>query len=99
MTTPAIPAGPGPGARAVRFFFMHLGTLVAVIVYFQVLERGGYTLDALRTALWTGLIVKSGYVTLPYWRGEHKFFDLGIWTLFAIGTLASLAGIAPILQL
>jgi len=88
-----------PRSRVARFFFMHLGTLVSVIVYFQVFGRGGYTREALRTALWTALIVKTGYMTLAYKMGEHKHADVAIWCLFALGTLASVAGIEPVLAL
>src|SRR5262245_9892844 len=99
MTAPALPPGPGLGARAARFFFMHLGTLVAIVVYFQVFERGGYTRDALRTALWIGLLVKTGYVALAYRMGEHKYFDVAVWVLFAIGVLASRTNLEPVLAL
>src|SRR5262249_17738317 len=84
---------------AARFFFMHLGTLVAIVVYFQVFGRGGYTRDALRTALWTALIVKTGYIALAYRKGEHKYFDVGVWVLFAVGVLGSVANLAPVLAL
>lgn len=97
MTTTA--PGLRPMPRLARFFFMHLGTLVSVIVYFQVFQRNGLTLDALRTALWTGLIVKSGYMALAWNMGEHKYFDVGIWLLFAVGALASLLDVRPVLEL
>ena len=48
---------PSAGSRAARFFFMHLGTLVSVIVYFQVCGASGYSADGVRSALFTALIV------------------------------------------
>ena len=66
------------GSRALRFFFMHLGSLVAVIVYFHLYGASGYSEEGLRSALLTALVVKSGYMALAYWYGEHKHFDFGI---------------------
>src|SRR5262245_8588177 len=91
--------GTGPFARLARFFFMHLGTLVAVIVYFNVYTASGFSLDGLRSALVTALVVKTGYMALAYWQGEHKHFDVGIWLMFAIGTIAMYAGIEPVIGL
>jgi hypothetical protein len=86
-------------ARAVRFFFMHLGGLVVVIVYFHVYGASGYSADGLRTALGTALVANSGYLGLAYWRGEHKQFDFGLWLMFAVGTFAAYAGIRPVFDL
>ncbi len=87
------------GARAARFFFMHLGGLVAVIVYFRVYAASGYSAEGLRSALLTALIVNSGYLGLAYWRGEQKQFDFGLWIMFAVGTFAAYAGVRPIFDL
>lgn len=87
------------GARAARFFFMHLGSLVAVIVFFHLYGASGYSAEGLRSALLTALLVSSGYWALAYWRGEHKQFDLGLWLMFAIGTVAAYAGIEPVVGL
>jgi hypothetical protein len=35
----------------------------------------------------TALFVKTGYMALAYWYGEHKQFDFGIWIVFAVGNL------------
>lgn len=86
-------------ARLVRFFFMHLGTLVAVVAYFVVAGRGGFSMDALATALWTALIVQTGYALLAWWRGEHKQLDVGVWLLFAVGVVASIIHVEPVLRL
>ena len=83
----------------VRFFFMHLGSLVALVVYFQVYGASGYSAEGLRSALVTALIVKTGYMALAYWQGEHKHFDVAIWLMFAVGTIAVFAGIAPVVGL
>lgn len=87
------------GSRAARFFFMHLGSLVAVVVYFYLYGTSGYSAEGIRSALFTALVVKSGYVALAYWYGEHKYFDLGIWIMFAVGTIAAYGGIEPVLGL
>ena len=91
--------GTTAGARAARFFFMHLGSLVAVIVYFHVYGASGYSEEGLRSALLTALVVKSGYMALAYWYGEHKHFDFGIWIMFAVGLAAIMRSIAPIVGL
>ena len=41
---------PGWKPAIVRFFFMHLGSLVAIVVYFQVYGSGGYSAEGLRSA-------------------------------------------------
>jgi putative sterol carrier protein len=91
--------GTTAGARAARFFFMHLGSLVAVVVYFYVYGASGYSADGLRSALLTALIVKSGYMSLAYWYGEYKYFDFGIWIMFAVGTVAAYGSIDPVVRL
>jgi putative sterol carrier protein len=92
-------SGSSVGTRAARFFFLHLGGLVAVITYFWVYGASGYSADGLRTALVTALLVQSGYWALAWSRGEHKQFDLGLWLMFAVGTVAAYAGIEPVFQL
>ena len=87
------------GSRAVRFFFMHLGSLVAVMVYFHVYGASGYSEEGLRSALLTALLVKSGYMALAYWYGEHKHFDFGIWIMFAVGLVAIYGNVAPLVAL
>jgi hypothetical protein len=77
---------------------MHLGSLVAVIVYFRLYGASGYSAAGLRFALTAALIVKSGYIALAYWYGEQKHFDFGIWIMFAAGTFAVYAGIEPVVS-
>jgi len=86
-------------SRAARFFFMHLGSLVAVVVYFHLYGASGYSAEGLRSALLTALLVKSGYMALAYWYGEHKHFDFGIWIMFAVGTVAAYANLEPLVGL
>jgi len=83
----------------VRFFFMHLGTLVGVVTYFQVFERGGYSEAALLRALVVALGVTTAYIALARSQGHLKQFDVGFWLMFAVGTLASLLGITPVVRL
>ena len=84
--------------RAASFFFMHLGSLVAVVVYFHLCGASGYSLEGVRSALLTALVVKTGYMALAYWQGEHKHFDFGIWTMFAVGTTGAYLGLEPVFQ-
>jgi putative sterol carrier protein len=84
------------GSRAARFFFMHLGSLVAVVVFFYLYGASGYSAEGLRSALVTALLVKTGYMALAYWHGEHKHFDFGIWIMFAVGTIAVYGNIEPL---
>lgn len=79
--------------RPARFFFMHLGTLVSIIVYFVLLEGG------LGRAAWTALAVHTAYMLLAHWQGERKQFDVGLWVYLAVAALAWTAGIAPIVSL
>jgi len=87
------------GARAARFFFMHLGSFIAVIVYFYLCGASGYSPPGVRLALLTALIVNCGYTVLAYWQGEQKHFDFGIWTMFALGATAAYLGIEPVFRL
>src|SRR4030095_10960680 len=88
MATPPRPLG-----RPARFFFMHLGTLVSIIVYFVLLEQG------LARALWTAVPVLTAGVLLAHWKGERKQFAVGLWLYLAVGALATMAGVAPLVAL
>jgi len=85
--------------RIARIFFMHIGSFVAVIVYFQLCAQAAYTPAGVRFALLVGLAVMSGYSALAFQRGELKQFDLGLWAMFALGTLGAYTGVAPVLAL
>jgi len=82
-----------------RFFFMHLGTLVGIITYFQVLERGHYTPEAVRSAAVIGLLVHGTYMAIARWRGYLKQFDIGVTLLFAVAAISAFAGIGPVVSL
>ena len=87
------------GGRVSRFFFMHVGSIVAVIVFFDLFGRAGYSPEGLRRALGVGLAVMTAYVLLAWRTGELKQIDAGLWTMFAVGTLATRVGIEPLVRL
>ncbi|HLK11559.1 MAG TPA: SCP2 sterol-binding domain-containing protein [Candidatus Binatia bacterium] len=89
----------GRADRAARFFFMHLGSLVAVFVYFTLAGRAAYAPEGVRRALTTALAVMSVYVLLAAWRSEVKYADFGLWVMFAVGTVGAWAGAAPVVAL
>ncbi|MGH7818719.1 MAG: SCP2 sterol-binding domain-containing protein [Candidatus Binatia bacterium] len=78
---------------------MHLGSLVAVIVYFLLYGASGYSAEGLRSALLTALLVKSGYMAIAWWYDEHKHFDFGIWIMFAVGAAAVLLEVDAVVGL
>src|SRR5713226_7998028 len=85
--------------RAARFFFMQIGSFVPVFAYFYLCGRAEFAADGVRHALLVALLVDSAYIALAWSQGEAKQFDAGIWTLFATGTLATRAGLEPVLRL
>jgi SCP-2 sterol transfer family len=82
-----------------RFFFMHLGTLIGIITYFQVLERGAYTSEAVRSAAVTAIVVHSVYMAIASWRGYRKQLDVGLWLMFALAALSAFAGMGSVVSL
>ena len=87
------------GSRVTQFFFMHIGSFVAVIVYFYFCEQAAYSTTGVRTALLVGLAVMSGYIALAYSQGELKQFDFGLLMMFVLGVMATYAGVDPLLAL
>jgi SCP-2 sterol transfer family len=85
--------------RAAHFFFMHIGSFVAVIVYFTLCERAQWSPEGVAHALLVALVVMTAYVTLAWTQGEVKQFDFGLLLLFAIGTIATRVGIEPVAAL
>lgn len=85
--------------RAVRFFFMYLGPLVTILLYFAVFGAAGYSMSGLRSALFVALGMQSAYIAAAWMLGEHKQFDFGIWLMFAAGALAAAVGFMPLLGL
>jgi hypothetical protein len=87
------------GARVVHFFFMQIGSLVTIIVYFTIYGGSGNSPEGLRAALWIALGVQSAYVVTARWKGELKQFDIGFWLMFAVGAVAVLVNLQPIVTL
>jgi SCP-2 sterol transfer family len=75
--------------RAIRFFFMHLGTLVGIIVYFSRLGVAPYPIEAVQPALWTALVVHGVYTLIARALGEQKQMDLGLLAYYGVGLLGS----------
>jgi hypothetical protein len=88
IITPSM-VGMSFSARAVRFFFMYLGPLVTIVVYFALFGAAGNSMSGLRTALFVALGMQSAYIAAAWVLGEHKQFDFGIWLMFAAGALAA----------
>jgi hypothetical protein len=86
-------------ARVLRFFFMYLGPLVTIVVYFAVFGAAGDSMSGVRTALFVALGMQSAYIAAAWLLGEHKQFDFGIWLMFAIGTFAASISFTPLLAL
>jgi hypothetical protein len=88
-----------PLPRPVRFFFMHLGSLVGVVAYVVVSERAGYSAEGVGRALWIALGVHGAYALVARAAGELKHFDVSFGLLWAVGAVAAAAGVAPVLAL
>ncbi|MCP3984213.1 MAG: SCP2 sterol-binding domain-containing protein [bacterium] len=69
-------------------FFVHVGSFVAVIVYFVVLGRAADPETGVAVALPTALAVMTGYMLWARHVRLLKQFDFGLWTMFAVGTAA-----------
>src|SRR5262249_31017358 len=87
------------GQRAGGFFFMQIGGMVTVIVYFKIYGWSGNSLSGLRTALLVGLAVQTGYNALAWSQDYLKQFDVAFWLLFAVGVAAFAAGVTPLIGL
>lgn len=90
---------PHPHGRLVRFFFMHLGTVIGIVVYLVLGERAAWSADGVARAIWTAFAVHTAYAALALTQGELKQFDLGFWLLFAGGAIAAALGATPVLAL
>jgi hypothetical protein len=75
-----------------EFLFVHVGSFIAVIVYFVLHGVLDPPEEAVRIALPSALLVMSGYVLAAHRRRLLKHFDFGLWTMFALGTVAVLGG-------
>lgn len=85
--------------RLSRFFFMHIGSLVAVFVYFHLSEQAEFSLAGVASAFPAGLLVMIGHIALAYWADELKYFDFGLLLMFALGMLSAYGNLIPILTL
>jgi putative sterol carrier protein len=81
----------GPRSR-LEPFFVHVGSFVAVIVYFVILGQASDPTAGIRTALPVALAVMSAYMLAAQRRHLLKCFDIGLWSMFAVGTAAVLGG-------
>jgi hypothetical protein len=73
-------------------FFVHVGSFVAVIVYFVVHGMASDPAEGVRIALPVALVVMSGYMWVARRRRLLKQFDFGLWSMFAVGTATVLGG-------
>lgn len=78
---------------------MHVGSFVAILVYFHLCGQGGFTRSAVGAALPVSLLVMSAYIALAYMADELKHFDFGLWGMLLIGTIGAVAGIDSLLTL
>jgi len=69
-----------------------VGSFVAVIVYFVVLGQASDPAAGVRIALPVALVVMSGYMLAAHRRRLLKQFDLGLWSMFAVGSASLLGG-------
>jgi hypothetical protein len=90
---------PPPQGRAARFFYMHVGSFVALLVYGVCLARAGRSAGGVQRGLLVALVVETVYVALAARRGEIKYADYCLWTLFALATLLVWAGVGPAMVL
>jgi putative sterol carrier protein len=73
-------------------FFVHVGSFVAVIVYFVVLGSAPDPAARVYPALPVALAVMSGYMLAAHRVRLLKQFDIGLWSMFAVGTATVLGG-------
>jgi hypothetical protein len=73
-------------------FFVHVGSFVAVAVYFTILGVASDPLVGVSRALPVALIVMSGYMLAAYRVRLLKYFDIGLWSMFAVGSVTVLGG-------
>jgi hypothetical protein len=83
----------------VRFFFMHLGSLVAFAVYVVAAGPPIPSPDAVRRALLAALVTKIGYMLLAWRQGELKHFDWALLTMFGVGLVGAWLDVAAVIVL
>jgi hypothetical protein len=73
-------------------FFVHVGSFVAVIVYFVIHGMASAPAEGARIALPVALVVMSVYMLAAHRRRLLKHFDFGLWSMFAVGSASVLGG-------
>lgn len=73
-------------------FFVHVGSFVAVTVYFVIHGTASDPAEGVRIALPVALVVMSGYMLAAHRNGLLKHFDFGLWSMFAVGSATVLGG-------
>jgi hypothetical protein len=73
-------------------FFVHVGSFVAVVVYFAILGSAPDPATRVDTALPVALAVMTGYMLVARRLRLLKQFDIGLWSMFAVGTITVLGG-------
>lgn len=94
-TTPA----PALLSRLSQFFFTHIGSFVAIFVYFDIAGRARFALEGLQSGLAIGVAVMSGYMALAFYMKELKYFDYGLWLMLAVGLVGVSVELQPLLFL
>jgi hypothetical protein len=79
-------------SRVARFFYMHVGSIVALLVY---VAGSGHSAERVRHALSVALVVETAYIALAARWDEIKYADYCLWAVFALGTLLAHAGVEP----
>ncbi|MBI3245604.1 MAG: SCP2 sterol-binding domain-containing protein [Deltaproteobacteria bacterium] len=85
--------------RLSQIFFTHIGSFVAVFVYFDIAGRAAFSLAGIQAGLGIGLAVMSGYMALAFYMKELKYFDYGLWLMLAVGVVSTQAELQPLLFL
>jgi SCP-2 sterol transfer family len=86
-----------PASGFARFFYMHVGSFVAIVVYGIALARSGGSVEGVYHALLVAFAVESIYVVLAARRRELKYADHCLWAVFALGTLLASAGVGRVI--
>ncbi|MFQ5698057.1 MAG: SCP2 sterol-binding domain-containing protein [Myxococcota bacterium] len=89
---PMLPVPRGP----LEIFCVHVGSFVAVAIYFAVLGSASDREAGVRVALPIAWAVMTVYLLSAHRLHLLKQFDVGLWSMFAVGTAAVLAGFESI---
>jgi hypothetical protein len=89
---PAVPHPRTRLGRLERFFFVHLGTLYPILVYFHRAQDAGFTMDGVANASLHALGAGLAYAALARWRGQLKQADIGLLLLWATGAVTTRLG-------